>query len=218
MKPEAILHSFGYLTQAAGVTVAVSLAGIVIGFVIGALICAARLSRRAWLRRLGGAYVSIFRGVPLLVQLLFIYYFLAEFGLDVPAIVAAVGGLALSSSAYQAEILRGAFNAVPRGQAEAAVALGFNGLEIWRRILLPQALRISVPPLINEFILLLKASSLVSVVGIAELTRVSMNIASLTYRPLEAYLGGGLFYLAINLTLAGFGALAERRLAAGEAR
>ncbi|HZZ59648.1 MAG TPA: amino acid ABC transporter permease [Roseiarcus sp.] len=218
MKPEAILHSFGYLTQAAGVTVAVSLAGIVIGFVIGALICAARLSRRAWLRRLGGAYVSIFRGVPLLVQLLFIYYFLAEFGLDVPAIVAAVGGLALSSSAYQAEILRGAFNAVPRGQAEAAVALGFNGLEIWRRILLPQALRISIPPLINEFILLLKASSLVSVVGIAELTRVSMNIASLTYRPLEAYLGGGLFYLAINLTLAGFGALAERRLAAGEAR
>ena len=218
MKPQVILHSFGYLTQAAGVTVAVSLAGIVIGFMIGALICAARLSSRAWLKRLGAAYVSIFRGVPLLVQLLFIYYFLAEFGLDVPAIVAAVGGLALSSAAYQAEILRGAMNAVPRGQAEAAVALGFGGFEIWRRILLPQALRISVPPLINEFILLLKASSLVSVVGIAELTRVSMNIASMTYRPLEAYLGGGLFYLAINLTLAGFGALAERRLAAGEAR
>ncbi len=72
--------------------------------------------------------------------------------------------------------------------------------------------------IINEFILLLKASSLVSVVGIAELTRVSMNIASMTYRPLEAYVGGGLFYLAINLTLAGMGALAERRLGAGEAR
>jgi polar amino acid transport system permease protein len=218
MKPEVIVHSFGYLTQAAGVTIAVSLAGIVIGFVIGALVCAARVSRRAWLARLGGAYVSVFRGVPLLVQLLFIYYFLAEFGLDVPAIVAAVGGLALSSAAYQAEILRGALNAVPRGQTEAAVALGFTNSEIWRRVLLPQALRISIPPLINEFILLLKASSLVSVVGIAELTRVSMNIASMTYRPLEAYVGGGLFYLAINLTLAGFGALAERRLAAGGAR
>ncbi|HKN27855.1 MAG TPA: amino acid ABC transporter permease [Roseiarcus sp.] len=218
MKPEVILHSFGYLTQAAGVTIAVSFAGIVIGFAIGALVCMARLSRRPWVKRLGGAYVSVFRGVPLLVQLLFIYYFLAEFGLDVPAIVAAVGGLALSSAAYQAEILRGALNAVPRGQEEAAVALGFTGLQIWRRVLLPQALRISVPPLINEFILLLKASSLVSVVGIAELTRVSMNIASMTYRPLEAYVGGGLFYLAINLTLAGFGALAERRLAAGETR
>jgi polar amino acid transport system permease protein len=218
MKPEVILHSFGYLTQAAGVTIAVSLAGIAIGFVIGALACVARLSRRPWLRRVGGAYVSVFRGVPLLVQLLFIYYFLAEFGLDVPAIVAAVGGLALSSAAYQAEILRGALNAVPRGQTEAAVALGFTNSEIWRRVLLPQAMRISIPPLINEFILLLKASSLVSVVGIAELTRVSMNIASMTYRPLEAYVGGGLFYLAINLTLAGFGALAERRLAAGGAR
>ncbi len=218
MKPEVILHSFGYLTQAAGVTVAISLAGIGIGFVIGALVCVARLSRRRWLKRFGGAYVSVFRGVPLLVQLLFIYYVLAEVGLDVPAIVAAVGGLALSSAAYQAEILRGSLTAVPRGQTEAAVALGFTGPEIWRRVLLPQALRISVPPLINEFILLLKASSLVSVVGIAELTRVSMNIASMTYRPLEAYVGGGLFYLAINLTLAGFGALAERRLAAGEAQ
>jgi polar amino acid transport system permease protein len=218
MKPEVILHSFGYLTQAAGVTIAVSFAGIVIGFGIGALVCAARVSRRPGLARLGGAYVSVFRGVPLLVQLLFIYYFLAEFGLDVPALVAAVGGLALSSAAYQAEILRGALNAVPKGQAEAAVALGFTTMEIWRRVLLPQALRISIPPLINEFILLLKASSLVSVVGIAELTRVSMNIASMTYRPLEAYVGGGLFYLAINLTLASFGALAERRLASDEAR
>jgi len=218
MHPEVVLHSFGYLTHATGTTLAISLAGIALGFLIGAAVCAARLSRQVWLRRLGGAYVSVFRGVPLLVLLLFIYYFLAEFGLDIPALVAAIGGLALSSGAYQAEILRGAFNALPLGQGEAAVALGFPGREVWRRILLPQALRISVPPLINEFILILKASSLVSVVGIAELTRVSMNIASLTYRPLEAYVGGGLFYLAINLCLAGFGAIAERRLAAGGAQ
>src|SRR6202020_155034 len=104
-----------------------------------------------------------------------------------------------------------------RGQAEAATAVGFSRIDIWRRILLPQALRISVPPLINEFTLLLKASSLVSVGVIAELTRVSMNIASSTYRPLEAYAGAGLFYLAINLCLAGLGILAERRLSAGSA-
>jgi polar amino acid transport system permease protein len=213
MHPQVILHSLGYLTEAAGTTLAVSLAGILLGFLVGAAVCVARLSRRRWLARFGAVYVSVFRGVPLLVLLLFIYYFLAKFGLDVPALAAAVGGLALSSGAYQAEILRGALNAVPHGQSEAAVALGFSGADVWRRVLLPQALRISTPPLINEFILLLKASSLVSVVGIAELTRVSMNIASLTYRPLEAYVGGGLFYLAINLCLAGFGALAERRLA-----
>jgi polar amino acid transport system permease protein len=215
MRAEIILHSLPYLLQAAGVTIALSVAGIALGFAIGALVCVARLSGVPSLERLGGFYVSFFRGVPLLVQLLFIYYFLAEYGLDVPALVAAIGGLALSSGTYQAEILRGALNAVPGGQAEAATALGFPPLDIWRRILLPQALRISAPPLINEFILLLKASSLVSAVGIAELTRVSMNIASMTYRPFEAYLGGGLIYLAINLCLAGFGAFAERRLATG---
>ena len=218
MRPQILLHSFGYLTQAAGVTLAVSLAGIALGFLIGAAVCAAMLSPRRWIAWLGRVYVSVFRGVPTLVMLLFIYYVLAEFGVDVPAVVAAVGGLALASGAFQAEILRGALNATPPGQAEAAVALGFTNADIWRRILLPQALRLSIPPLINEFILLLKTSSLVSVVGISELTRVSMNIASLTYRPLEAYVGAGLFYLAINLCLAGLGALAERRLAIGGAR
>ncbi len=215
MRFSVILHSFGYLTEAAGVTVALSLAGIALGFVFGTLVCLARLSGRPALERLGGAYVSVFRGVPLLVLLLFIYDFLATVGLDVPALVAAIGGLSLSSGAYQAEILRGALNAVPPGQGEAAVALGYGPFDRWLRILLPQALRISIPPLINEFILLIKASSLVSVVGIAELTRVSMNIASMTYRPLEAYVGGGLFYLAINLTLAAMGFVAERRLLAG---
>ena len=218
MRLEVIFHSFFYLMQAASVTIALSLAGIALGFVLGALVCIARLSGNLIATRVGAFYVSFFRGVPLLVQLLFIYYFLAEYGLDVPAVVAAIGGLGFASGAYQAEILRGALNAVPRGQGEAATALGFSGLDIWRRVLLPQALRISTPPLISEFILLLKASSLVSVVGIAELTRVSMNIATQTYRPLEAYVGGGLFYLAINLCLAGLGAVAERRLAGAGAR
>ena len=215
MRLSVIFHSFGYLTEAAGVTLALSLAGIALGFVFGTAVCVARLSGHPWLERAGAAYVSVFRGVPLLVLLLFIYYFLATVGLDVPALVAAIGGLSLSSGAYQSEILRGALNAVPRGQSEAAIALGYTSLDCWRRILLPQAVRISIPPLINEFILLIKASSLVSVVGIAELTRVSMNIASMTYRPLEAYLAAGLFYLAINLSLAGLGRFAEGRVGGG---
>jgi polar amino acid transport system permease protein len=218
MNPQVLVHSLPYLTLAAGMTIYVSLAGIVLGMAIGFLICLARLSGNRAIAGVGAFYVSFFRGVPLLVQLLFIYYFLAEFGVDVPAMAAAIGGLGLASGAFQAEILRGALNSVPPGQAEAATALGFSQPSIWRRILLPQALRISVPPLINEFTLLLKASSLVSVVGIAELTRVSMNIASSTYRPLEAYLGAGLFYLAINLCLAGLGNLAERRLSVGFAK
>ena len=145
MKPEVILHSFGYLTQAAATTIAVSFAGIVFGFVIGAAVCAARVSRGAWLRRLGAVYVSVFRGVPLLVQLLFIYYFLAEFGLDVPAIVAAVGGLALSSARLSGG------DPARRAQRRSARAGGGGGCA---RLLrprhlaahpLPQALRISSP-------------------------------------------------------------------------
>jgi polar amino acid transport system permease protein len=210
---EILAHSLGYLAHATLVTIAVSLAGIAAGFPFGAIVCIARLSGRPALQRFGAAWVSVFRGVPLLVQLLFIYYFLAKFGIDVPALVAAIGGLACASSAYIAEILRGALNAVPAGQAEAAYALGYSPLDVWTRVLLPQALRLSIAPLVNEFILLLKASSLVSVVGIEELTRVGMNIASMTYRPLEAYLGAGAFYLAISLALSAVGAHFERRSA-----
>lgn len=215
MKLQIIIHALPYLLRAAGTTVWFSLAGIALGMVIGTLVCVARVSGRRVAVRLGALYVSFFRGVPLLVQLLLIYYLLPVIGINVPAIVAAIAGLGLASAAYQAEILRGALNTVSSGSREAALALGFSAIDTWRRILLPQALRIAMPPLISEFILLLKASSLISVVGVADLTRVSMNIASSTYRPLEAYLAAGAIYLVINLCLAGFGAVAERRLAVG---
>ena len=217
--PFAILaHSFTYLVLATGVTLAVSLAGIAIGFPLGALVCAGRMSGNRLLGRLAWGYISVFRGVPLLVQLLFIYYFLAKFGIDVPALGAAISGLAFASSAYIAEILRGALNAVPRGQAEAAVACGFTPVDVWIRVLLPQALRLSIPPLVSEFILLLKASSVVSVVGIAELTRVGMNIASMTYRPLPAYLAVGGFYLVMTLGLSALGHYTERRFVGARVR
>ena len=132
-----------------------------------------------------------------------------------PALVAAIGALGLASGAYVSEIFRGALAALPRGQAEAAFSLGFPGLAIWRRILLPQALRTALPPLLNEFILLLKASSLISVVGVAELTRVAMNIASATYRPLEVYLACAALYLILNGVIALFGAALERRIMVG---
>lgn len=215
MKLQIIIHSLPYLLRAAWTTVWFSLAGIALGMVIGTLVCVARVSGRQAATRIGALYVSFFRGVPLLVQLLLIYYLLPVIGINVPAIVAAIAGLGLASAAYQAEILRGALNTVPSGSREAALALGFSAIDTWRRILLPQALRIAMPPLISEFILLLKASSLISVVGVADLTRVSMNIAASTYRPLEAYVAAGAIYLVINLCLAGLGTMAERRLAVG---
>ncbi|MCW3475311.1 amino acid ABC transporter permease [Limobrevibacterium gyesilva] len=215
MKLQVTLDAFPYLLEAAGTTLWISLLGIALGQVIGAAVCLCRVSPLRPLARFGAVYVSFFRGVPLLVQLLLVYYFLPYVGIDVPPLVAAIGSLGLASGAYVCEIFRGALTAVPKGQAEAAQSLGFPPAAIWRRILLPQMLRISLPALVNELILLLKASSLISVVGVTELTRSSHTFAASTYHPLEIYLTAAFIYLLMNLCLAAAGAMAERRLAAG---
>jgi len=213
MKLQAALDALPYLLSAAVTTLWISLAGIALGQVLGGAVLLCRVARSPALRRAGALYVSFFRGVPLLVQLLLVYYFLPYVGVDVPPLVAAIGSLGLASGAYVSEIFRGALNAIPRGQAEAAQALGFPATALWRRILLPQAVRIATPALVNELILLLKASSLVFVVGIPELTRASHSFAASTYRPMEIYLTTAAIYLAMNLILAACGALLERRLA-----
>jgi polar amino acid transport system permease protein len=206
-----VYNALPYLLSAAWSTVWISCLGMILGQVLGALICVCRLSGSPLIDRLGGLYVSFFRGVPLLIQLLFIYDFLPLVDINVPPLVAAIAALGLASGAYVSEIYRGALNGVPRGQVESALSLGFPTLAIWRHILLPQALRLSIPALVSELILLLKASSLISVVGVAELTRVSQTISATNYRPLEMYLAAGVIYLIINGLIAGLGALVERR-------
>mgnify|MGYP001034378486 CR=1 FL=1 len=210
---QVILDSLPQLIWAARLTLFVSVLGIVIGLSLGAVICAGRLSPVPLIRTTSALYISFFRGVPLLVQLLLFYYLLPVVGLNVPPMVAAVGTVGLCSAAYVAEYLRGAVNAIPPGQREAAVALGVAPARIWIRILLPQALRISMPSLINELILLVKASSLVSLVGITELTRTSQALSAATYRPLEIFTSAAMVYLAINLCLAVLGRYLENRSA-----
>jgi polar amino acid transport system permease protein len=204
--------SFEPLFWAARYTLLISLLGIGLGLVIGALICAATLSRSAWLRRFAALWVSFLRGVPLLVQLLLCYYLLPVIGINVPALVAAVVTVGICSSAYVSEIWRGAIVALPRGQVEAATAIGMGQGDIWMRIILPQAIKMSLPALINEMILLVKASSLVSVVGILEVTRASQAQAATTFRPLEVYLAAACIYLIINLCLAALGRYLEHRM------
>ena len=210
-----IFHNLPYLISAAKWTIAISAVGMMIGMVLGVLVCVARISDHGWLRRVAGIYISFFRGVPLLVQLLMFYYMLPYVGLNLPAMVAAFGSMGMCSAAYVAEILRGSLQAIPRGQAEAAEALGIAPLALWRRILIPQALRIGLPSLVNELILLVKVSSLASVVGIGELTRVAQNITGQTFRPLEIYLAAAAIYLVINAVLALAGRAGERRLGIG---
>jgi polar amino acid transport system permease protein len=201
---------FELLVQASFYTVLISFISITIGLVIGTAVSAASLSPSRALSIPGRTFVSFFRGVPLLVQLLLIYNLLPALGLNVPSVVAAITGLSLCTAAYQAENLRGGFQSVPRGLLEAADMAGLSAFQQFRRIKAPIALRLALPSLVNEAIMILKASSLVSVVGIVELTRMAQDLAASTYRPIELFSAAGLLYLIINWLIASGGSVFER--------
>jgi polar amino acid transport system permease protein len=178
-------------------TIWISALGIAIGLSLGVPIAVAGLHGRRW----AAVYISFFRGVPLLVQLLLAYYALPFIGIDLPAIVAAVGTVGLCCAAYMGEILRGGFALVPKGGVEAALLLGLSPRQILLRIQLPIAVQAMRPAIINEAILIVKASSLISVVGILELTRSAQALASSTFEPLPSYALCGAIYLVINVSL-----------------
>ncbi|MBN9508505.1 MAG: amino acid ABC transporter permease [Alphaproteobacteria bacterium] len=200
------------LAIGAAVTAGVSIVAILLGLGLGVLVCSASLARSGAVRAAGRLYISFFRGSPLLVQLLMIYYLLPAAGINVPSLVAAVLGLALCTAAYQAENLRGGFLSVAPGLIEAAQMLGMAPWRILLRIRLPIALRLTLPAVLNEAIMILKASSLVSVVGVEELTRSAQNLATSTYRPIPIYAAAGAFYLILNRLLAGGGGVLRRML------
>ncbi len=208
---------FALLVRAAGLTLAVSAVAIALGLALGLAVSAASLSPRRALAVPARLFVSFFRGVPLLVLLLLIYNLLPAVGLDLPGTVAAVAGLTLSTAAYQAENLRGGFLSVPRGLVEAADMLGLGPFQQFWRIRAPIALKLTLPSLVSEAIMILKASSLVSVVGVVELTRMAQDLASSTYRPLPMFATAGALYLAVDWSVAGLGAVLERRSRWGRA-
>lgn len=207
---EFLVEATPALLRGAMATVGVSAGAILIGMVLGALLAAAATSESRGLRVAAAVYTSFFRGVPLLVQVLLCYYALPFLGIDVPALVAAVGTLALCTAAYNGEILRGGLAMVAPGGLEAARLLGLSPVQTFLRIRLPIAAAAMRPALVGEAVMILKASSLVSLVGIAELTRTSQALASSTYQPLPAYALCGVFYLVINSTLM-FAARERRR-------
>jgi polar amino acid transport system permease protein len=210
---EILAKNYGVLLGGAVTTVVVSGLAIAIGMALGLALAFGLLSQRAPLAALCGLYRSFWRGTPILVQLLIVFYMLPQAGLEVSPFVAAVIALSLNTAAFQAEIYRAGLLAIPRGEIEAARMLGIGKWAVRRRILIPQMFRLVLPPLINEAVIIVKNSSLVSVIAVTELMRRSQQIASTTFKPLETYLIAGAIYLAINLVLAHAGARMERRLA-----
>jgi polar amino acid transport system substrate-binding protein len=185
------------LLRGAAVTVELSVAGMALAIVAGLIIVLARLYAPPPLRWLARAYVEIVRGTPLLIQLFLIYYGLPEIGIRLNPFLAGIVGLGLNYAASESENYRAGIQSIPRGQTEAAHALGMNRWQSLRHVVLPQALRVAIPPVTNDFIAMFKDSSIVSVITMVELTKVYGMLAMSTYD----YIGLGLMTAAIYFAL-----------------
>lgn len=209
-----VLAHLPRLLEGARTTVLISAAALFFGALCGLAICALRLSRHAPLRWFTAAFISVFRGIPLLVVLLMVFYVPAAVGIETTPLTAALIAMSLNAAAYQAEIYRAGYSTVPPAHVEAARILGFTRPQIARHILLPQILRKTLPALVGDAIDVVKSSGLVSIIAVTDLLRVSQQIVSVTYRPLEVYLACGAMYLVLSLALAQAGQTLERRWAA----
>ena len=203
---------FAFLVRGLGLTLCLTAVALAVGLPLGLGLALGRRATFAPLSLLCTIYIELLRGTPLLVQIIFVYYALPQLiGLNLPPLVAGMSALALNSAAYIAEIIRAGINSLDVGQTEAARALGLTSRQAMRWVILPQTVRRVLPPLTNEAIALLKDSSLVSVIGLAELTRNGQELASQLAVPLAIWPAVALLYLLVTLPLTRLSAQLERR-------
>lgn len=191
-----VLPSF---IQGAYWTILISILAMIFAILLGMLLALTRVYAPKWLSYIAIAYIELFRGTPLLIQLLFIYYALPQLGLKLDSFVAAVVGLGLNYAAYEAENYRAGLFSVPKGQMEAAISLGMTKNQAIRHIIIPQAIRLVIPPVTNDFIALLKDSSLVAIIAMTDLTKVYMQVSSTYYDYIVPGILVAIFYLLIGL-------------------
>lgn len=216
---QLMIDSFWPLLSAGLIfTVPLTLITFVLGIVLGLSVALARLYGPAPLVMLVRFYVWLIRGTPLLVQLFLIFYGLPSAGIVLDAFTAAVIGFTLNIGAYSSETIRATLAAIPKGQWEAAHAIGMNWPQAMGRVILPQAARIAVPPLSNTFISLVKDTSLAAAVTVPELFQAAQRLASVTYEPLILYIETALIYLMFSSVLSTLQDRLEQRLAHKETR
>lgn len=194
------------------VTIPLTIISFVIGLVIALLVALARLSSKVVLSNIARFYISIIRGTPLLVQLFIIFYALPQLGIKLEPFPAAVIAFSLNVGGYAAEIIRGSIQSIPKGQWEAAETIGFNYVGALRRIILPQAARVAVPPLSNTLISLVKDTSLASTILVTELLRAAQVVAAPTFEFFALYGTAAVYYWIICLVLSFGQSHLERRL------
>ncbi|MDX9783144.1 MAG: amino acid ABC transporter permease [Spirochaetia bacterium] len=209
--PDPYLRILSFVPDGLFATFSVTIISICFALIIGLFAGLGRISQRAWVNRIATVYVEIIRGIPLLVQLFYIYYALGPL-LRLQGPPAAILAMSICYGAYMAEIFRAGIQAIPKGQMEAALALGMSRSSAMRMIIIPQTIRVILPPIGNEFIALLKDSSLVSILAVSDLLRRGREYASTSFRYFESYTVIALIYLVMTLFFSRLVAIMEERL------
>ncbi|WP_085999785.1 amino acid ABC transporter substrate-binding protein/permease [Rhodococcus ruber] len=211
--PGLLRSTWQLLLEGLWLTLVLSVVSIAIALVLGALFGLMRVSRNIVLRGIGTAYVDVFRGTPLLVQAFFIYFGIpAAAGFQMSAFTAGIITLSLNAGAYMAEIVRGGILSVDKGQMEAARSLGIGYLPAMRKVVMPQAVRTMIPSYINQFVITLKDTSILSVIGIAELTQTGRIIIARNFQSFQMWLIIGVIYFVVIMALTKLSDRLEKRI------
>ncbi|AVF26114.1 polar amino acid ABC transporter, inner membrane subunit [Paenibacillus larvae subsp. larvae] len=198
--------------KGAGYTLVLAFFTVICGTILGIFICLMRISKIKIVKGIAAAYIEFLRGTPLLVQLYIIYFALPQFGISLPGMVSGIAALTLNSAAYVAEIFRAGIESIDKGQMEAARSLGMTHNMAMKLIIIPQAIRNILPALGNEFIVIIKESSIVSIVGITDLMFNADTVRGVTYKAFEPLIVAAVVYFIMTFTLSKLLGKFERRI------
>ncbi len=201
------------LLEGAMITVQVAVLSFVLSLILATALTVVRNLEIRPVNAVIAVYISFIRGTPVLIQIFLAFYVLPIVGIDLPAFASGILAVTLNSAAYTMEILRGGLASVPHGQLEAARALGLKSTAVWLKVILPQAYIASIPPLVNEFTLVVKTTPLLAMITVVELMRVSQQIFSSNYHPVEILIGAFAIYFVICFVISRASVVIERRFA-----
>jgi His/Glu/Gln/Arg/opine family amino acid ABC transporter permease subunit len=192
-------------------TIKISIFSIAMGFAIGVVVGLGRISNNFLIKGISTVYVEILRGTPLIIQIFIIYFGTPQFGIQFDAFTAGTLALGLNSGAYQAEIIRGGIQSIPKGQMEAARSSGMSYLQAMRHVILPQGFRLIIPPITNEYVTVIKDSSLAYSIGAFEVTYWSLKIIAYDFQPFTTFLFAALIYFTLTFSTSTIMNMVERK-------
>lgn len=197
-----VLRYLPLFIQGLFVTIGFSIATVILGILLGTPLAMAKISKHKWLSKPASAYIEVIRGTPSLLQLYLIAYGIPiAFNITIPLFIAGITALAINSSAYVAEIIRAGIQAVDKGQVEASRSLGLSYWQTMRLVIIPQAIKNVLPAIGNEFVIIVKESAIVSIIGISDLMRITDIMKTQTLRIFEALIVAAVLYFAVTYTI-----------------